>query len=190
MQRTTVLALALLCAVFCGHAWAGKIYYYKAADGVIHFTNVPDGGSRLKLFAVYRDLDADEKKRIHAFIDDAATRHDMDADLIRAVVQAESDFDVDAVSHAGAEGLMQIMPETGKILGLDAPFNAEENIEAGVKYLKMQMDEFKDITLALAAYNAGPHKVKKYHGMPPYPETRGYVAKVLKTYERLKSRRK
>jgi soluble lytic murein transglycosylase-like protein len=190
MGQRTLLLVIFFGMLFWSDAEAGKIYYYKDKDGIIRFTNVPDDKGRLKLFAVYRDLDADEKVRIHAYIDKAAERHDLDADLIRAVVQAESDFDVDAVSHAGAEGLMQIMPETGKDLGLDEPFDAEANIEAGVKYLKIQMEEFKDLTLALAAYNAGPHKVKKYRGMPPYAETRGYVAKVMKTYERLKSRRK
>ncbi|NVK30943.1 MAG: lytic transglycosylase domain-containing protein [Gammaproteobacteria bacterium] len=113
-----------------------------------------------------------------------ARTYKVDKNLVKAVVAVESCFDPKAVSHVGAQGLMQLMPRTAQHLGVQNPFNREENIRGGVKYLRELMDRFPNNTkLALAAYNAGPTAVAKYGGIPPYRETQNYVKKVMKQYQ-------
>ena len=115
-----------------------------------------------------------------SIIQEAAALHGVDEDLVRAVIQTESGFKPKAVSRTGAKGLMQMMPATAKRMGVDDPFNPRENIMGGVKYLRLLLDKFKgNVPLALAGYNAGPRKVARYNGIPPFKETRGYVKKVL-----------
>ncbi len=109
----------------------------------------------------------------------ASQKHGIPEKLISAVIRTESNFIADAVSHVGAQGAMQIMPETAQDLGLDEPFNASKNVDAGTRYLKEQIARFKDLNLALAAYNAGPGNVMKYNGIPPFKETQNFVKKVL-----------
>ena len=113
----------------------------------------------------------------------AANVHNLDADLVRAVAQVESCFDQNAVSRVGAQGVMQLMPATAVELGVTDSFNAVQNIHGGANYLAKMMSRFNNNhQLALAAYNAGPGAVEKHNGIPPYPETRGYVKKVLEIY--------
>ncbi len=112
-------------------------------------------------------------------IEAASARHGLDAALLKAVVQAESGFNENAVSPAGAQGLMQLMPSTASALGVADPFDPAQSIDAGARYLKQQLDRFGDVTLALAAYNAGPNAVAKYRGVPPFRETQNYVTRVL-----------
>lgn len=108
-----------------------------------------------------------------------ADKYEVDPALVRAVIHAESAFNYKAISKAGAQGLMQLMPGTAKDLGVNNAFNANQNIEGGVKYLAQLLSEFDgDIKLATAAYNAGPNAVKKYNGIPPYSETKVYVERV------------
>lgn len=114
-----------------------------------------------------------------AIFEEAAARFDLPSNLIKAVAKAESSFDTNAVSHAGAMGVMQLMPGTAKSLGVTDPFDARQNIMGGAKYLKENLDKFGDVELALAAYNAGPGAVKKYGGIPPYKETQNYVKKIM-----------
>ncbi len=114
-----------------------------------------------------------------AMIAEAADRNGIDPDLVKAVVKAESGFRPDAVSPAGAQGLMQLMPSTAASLGVSDPFDPAQNIEAGARYLKTQIDRFGSTELALAAYNAGPGAVARYGGVPPYNETRNYVSRVM-----------
>ncbi|PJZ44160.1 lytic transglycosylase domain-containing protein [Leptospira brenneri] len=116
-------------------------------------------------------------------IESIAKSQGMDPNLVKAMVKAESGFKTKAVSPKGAMGLMQLMPETAESLGVADPFNPEENIEGGVKFLKGLMKEFKDPEKAIAAYNAGPGAVKRYKGIPPYEETQKYVNKVKRFYK-------
>jgi soluble lytic murein transglycosylase-like protein len=117
---------------------------------------------------------------IERSINKAAQAYDLPPDLIRGVIKAESDFQVDAESKAGAKGLMQLMPATARELGVKDLYDIDRNIDGGARYLKRLMDRFGgDLRKALAAYNAGPGTVERYRGSVPYEETRRYVKKVL-----------
>jgi Transglycosylase SLT domain len=113
-------------------------------------------------------------------IEDAAKRHGVDANLVRAVIKVESNFNPNAVSRKGAMGLMQLMPSTARSMNVSNPFDPEQNVEAGVKHLRGLLDNFNgDVALSLAAYNAGEGAVKRYAGrVPPYSETRDYVRRI------------
>lgn len=121
--------------------------------------------------------------QIQTAINNAASKYNIDPNLIKAIVQAESGFNPNAVSSAGAQGLMQLMPSTARGLGVTNSFDINQNIDGGTKYIKEKLDQFKDPRLALAAYNAGPNSVIKYNGIPPYPETQNYVNTVMKYYD-------
>jgi hypothetical protein len=116
-------------------------------------------------------------------INEAAARHHVDANLVRAVIKVESDFNPHAVSRAGAMGLMQLMPSTARSLSVENPFDPEQNVDAGVRHLKSLLEEYGgDVPLTLAAYNAGEVAVKRNRGIPPYAETRAYVRKITHLY--------
>jgi hypothetical protein len=121
-----------------------------------------------------------DQQMIEQTVQKAAAKYNLPPELIAAVIRAESNFKVGAVSSAGAQGLMQLMPATAKELGVKNPFDIEQNIEGGTKYLRKMLDRFGgSVHKALAAYNAGPGTVIKYNGRVPYPETRQYVKRVL-----------
>ena len=124
-----------------------------------------------RLGAISEDMDA--------IFEEAAAKFGISSRLIKAVAKTESNFNSEAVSHAGAMGVMQLMPGTARTLGVSDPYDARQNIMGGAKYLKANLDKFGDVSLALAAYNAGPGSVEKYGGIPPYSETQNYVRKVL-----------
>lgn len=117
---------------------------------------------------------------IRALALEIAEKYNLDPKLFNALIQQESGFDPNAVSHAGAQGLTQLMPKTGKSLGVTNPFDPRQNLEGGAKYLSQMLKEFGgDRSLALAAYNAGPGAVRRHGGIPPFKETQNYVRKIL-----------
>lgn len=165
------------------------IYRYVDDEGVVHFTDAPTD-KKFKVFL--RDLRKDRQLRTRLraasgnpqefehLITAASRKYGVSAPLIRAVIQAESGYNATAVSRAGAGGLMQLMPETASDMKVTNRFDPGQNVDGGVRYLKFLLDTFKgDVSLALAAYNAGLSKVAKYGGIPPYDETRTYVNRVL-----------
>jgi soluble lytic murein transglycosylase-like protein len=118
-------------------------------------------------------------------IKEAADRYGVAEDLIAAVIEAESQFNPRAVSRRGAQGLMQLMPDTAASLGVEDPFSPRENIHGGVRHLRSLLDRFdNNVPLALAAYNAGHVAVINHGGIPPYPQTRAYVSRILRQLKR------
>lgn len=123
------------------------------------------------------------KEEIDAAIEKAAARHNVDANLVRALVKVESNFNPNAVSRKGAMGLMQLMPQTARSLKVNNPFNPEENIDAGVRHLKHLLESYGgNVQLSLAAYNAGQGAVSRSSGIPRYAETRNYVRRITSIY--------
>ena len=128
-----------------------------------------------------------QKPGIFWYIHHYSKLYEVDPLLVRAIIEAESNFNPKAVSHNGAKGLMQINPITAKHLGLNDVFDIGENIEGGVRYLRYLLELYGwNLHMALASYNAGPANIQRYNGIPPFEETRRYISKVLEVYERLK----
>ena len=166
-----------------------EIYKYVDENGVVHFTNVRDkrynlvlkeGWVRFHLGANFDTYDPVIRK--------VSRKHSVDYALVKAVIKAESNFDPLAISRAGAKGLMQLMPGTAKVLGVNDSFQPADNIEGGVRHLRYLLDLFNgNLQLALAAYNAGEEAVFRYNGLPPYQETQTYVQRVLQYFQNYSS---
>jgi soluble lytic murein transglycosylase-like protein len=167
------------------------IFMYIDESGVMHFTNAPT--SNEYEYKVYIKEKTAVSGNFHStnkydhFITDAAEQTGVDSRLLKAMIKAESDFDPRAVSHKGAMGLMQIMPENFKMLDLQNPFDPWQNIKAGAQYFQKLYKRFNGkLALSLAAYNAGPTVVDRYKRIPPYQETEEYVRRVLRYYRTFK----
>jgi soluble lytic murein transglycosylase-like protein len=120
---------------------------------------------------------------LDSIIQAAAQRHDVDPNLVRALIKVESNFDAHAVSRKGAMGLMQLMPSTARTLNVSNPFDPQQNVDGGVRHLKRLLQDFNgDVKLSLAAYNAGAGAVTRSNGVPPYAETRNYVKRITTLY--------
>jgi len=140
-----------------------------------------DGSQPMIQFAI-----AGKPKGLDEIISEIALKFRIDANLVKAIIVAESNCNPSAVSRKGAQGLMQLMPSTAKTLKVEKPLDPRENIIGGVKYIKGLLASYGDLRLALAAYNAGPGTVQKYAGIPPYRETINYVKRVIAQYKKFK----
>lgn len=191
MNKQLLMCCAMLLVAMSVVPSFADIYKYEDEAGVLHFTDAPTD-KRFKVFM--RDLKKDRKLRttfklagcvrnpeeFESIINSCALEYGVDKSLVKAVIHAESGYNPTAVSSKGAKGLMQLMPKTAQDLKVSNSLDPAENIRGGVRYLKFLLNTFKgDETLALAAYNSGLNKVAKFGGIPPYGETRNYVAKVL-----------
>ena len=126
-------------------------------------------------------------QQLNEVINNSSDLHHLDPDLVNSVIHAESGFNQHARSPKGAQGLMQLMPGTASALGVENAYDAQANVEGGTKYLRELLEKYNfDLIKALAAYNAGPQRVEKYHGVPPYYETQAYIARIIKDFNRKK----
>src|SRR6058998_350403 len=162
------------------------MYKFKAPDGSTHFTNAPADpryqrmGFTSGTEAGWLRLPQGDPEPYAREITEAANRYGIPERLVTAMIRAESGFNPRAVSRKGAQGLMQLMPGTASLLGVRNSFDPRENIDGGVRHLRGLLDRFPNsLPLALAAYNAGEQAVTYHRGIPPYPETQGYVARIL-----------
>lgn len=185
LAAATCAALLVL-AVASPAPARGPIYMFVDADGLVHFTNVPND----RRFVLMDPAPPSEggvslapaRWEYDGLIGLAARQHRVPPALVKAVIAAESKFDPRAVSRKGALGLMQLMPATAESLGVTDPHRPAENVDGGVRYLRSMIERYGDLPRALAAYNAGPEAVDRFGGIPPYPETRDYVKRVLTYY--------
>jgi soluble lytic murein transglycosylase-like protein len=205
MARFVLAAAFLLAAPVAVRA--GPLHSWVDADGVYHVSDTPPAktrkspravGSAQSPAAAKGEPQAARARRAPHWwerrsdappdeIDRAAKIYNIPAELIRAVIAVESAGDTAAVSHRGAVGLMQLMPETAGQMYVEDPVDPAQNIMGGTRYLRQLANDFGgDMVLVLAAYNAGPEAVRKYKGVPPFDETRQYVKKVLDRYYQLK----
>ena len=183
---TIFCLLMLICFVLPACA---DIYKYEDDEGVLHLTNVPSN-HRAKYVLIMKEKRVQFPRGINItdydkIISKAANKFNLDVALIKAVIKAESNFNHQAVSSKGAKGLMQLMPQTANALNVEDIFHPENNIEGGARYLRYLLNLYRgNLTLALAAYNAGEGAVAKYnYNIPPYRETQTYIKRVLAFYQ-------
>jgi soluble lytic murein transglycosylase-like protein len=193
--RVAALLAALLAAPA---ARATDIYQAEMSDGSVLFTDSPSHDGFRPFLLDKKPLPTRQRVNTRTFplldtwddeILDASMRHDVPPELIKAVALAESGMNPNALSPAGAQGLMQLMPGTARAMGVADAWDPEQNLEGGVKYLRKLMDTFPNLRHAVAAYNAGPGNVKKHRGIPPFEETRTYVVRVMDLYDHLLEQR-
>ncbi len=158
-------------------------YVDLPADSIVSVEAIPDRPAPPATAASSESSTVD----VHTLLAHAGAAHDIDVDLLASVVHAESGGRATAVSHTGAQGLMQLMPSTAQSLGVSDAFRPDQNIAGGTAYLDALLTRYHDnLALALAAYNAGPGAVDRYHGIPPFRETRAYVVRVMTEFKRRK----
>jgi soluble lytic murein transglycosylase-like protein len=190
--RVLLVVVGLGALVPAGRARA-EIYMYRDQQGVLHFSNAPadpgyqrwapsTGGFRVSSRVLAQDRA--RRKAFDPLIAEAAQRNRVDPALVKAVIRAESDFVPFARSPKGALGLMQLMPATARLHNVWSVFEPKDNIEGGVRHLRLLLDQYNgNVRLALAAYNAGDGAVERHGGIPPYPETIEYLERVLRFRE-------
>lgn len=165
-------------------------YFEVAADAIVRVEKVADTPRSIaatKIPAMGTDQVMPTREEICEMLAHSGAAHDIDADLLASVMKAESGGQVRAVSRTGARGLMQLMPATASQMGVQDAFRPDQNIAGGTAYLDELLTRYRDnIALALAAYNAGPAAVDRYHGIPPYRETKEYVARVIREFNKRK----
>ena len=189
------LVLGLM-SVLISPASFADIFKYVDPQGVVHLTDRPRGPGYRLLFRGKKKTTSwtlgdavRSRNKLSLLIQNTAKRHGVDSALVHAVITAESRYNPDAVSRAGAEGLMQLMPGTAQRYGVRDARDPAENVSAGVRYLSDLLRQFRRINLALAAYNAGENAVLRYgRRIPPYPETQTYVRRVLSYYRAYRQR--
>lgn len=187
--RHYVIAFAALALPLFPLAARADIYQSVDADGVIVFTSKPRVGSKKVAVdnppSLPKDRSPERLTRYDAHIREAASLYQIPEELVRAVILVESNYDPRAVSHAGAIGLMQLMPTTAATMLVEDIYDPRQNILGGTRYLRILANMFNgDIMLTVAGYNAGENAVLRYGGIPPYPETQGYVTRVVENYQR------
>jgi soluble lytic murein transglycosylase len=195
MRLAVIVAATFLAGALAYSTACADIYVYVDADGVQHFTNTPTHGKYRWFMKEASGATRGMTRRGHYdpsrydhLIRASCAKHGLDTALVKAVIKAESDFDQHAVSRKGAEGLMQLMPDTAQKFDVFDPFDPAQNIEAGVRHLKHLMERFDhDLKLCLAAYNAGETAVTEHGGIPNYSETKTYVSRVLNYYREYKT---
>ena len=161
------------------------VYVHTDAAGTSHFTDAPTTRQfqRIPAFGLPPDVNLVQGEYAD-LINEIAVQEGVDPDLVKAIIRVESNFNQFAISRKGARGLMQLMPGTAGRYAVSNSFDAEANIRGGVRYLRSLQVQFGDLSLALASYNAGENTVLRYRGVPPYPETKQYVKRVLYHYGR------
>lgn len=187
-SQALLLSVTLGVTLFTAELRA-EMYQCIEADGAATFTNTPTrsgcrllGGRRERFPAAVTSADPSQYDEL---IQNSSDRYGVDPALVRAVVKAESNFNQSARSPKGAQGLMQLMPDTARLYNIVNAYDPTENIQGGVQHLRLLLDRYRgDLRLALAAYNAGIQAVEKYGGIPPFAETREYVKRVLNFHER------
>jgi soluble lytic murein transglycosylase len=179
MMKVIYISLVLIISASASLSYA-DIYKYVDENGNTLFTNVYRGSKNAKVISEGHSEDHVNSNLYSYIISSMSSKYNIEPSVIKAVIAAESNWQHDAVSSRGAIGLMQLMPSTIKDMNVNDPYDPEDNIEGGTKYLRLLLDRFNgDLELALAAYNSGPGTVTKYNGVPPIKETRRYVRKVL-----------
>jgi soluble lytic murein transglycosylase-like protein len=196
LKSTFLIATLLAASAAAAHS---QIYTYVDADGLRHYTDVPDNNRYRLLILSPHDRTASGDRydamllaragQYDSIIEKAATSASVEPNLLRAVIVVESGFNSRAVSKRGAVGLMQLMPATATRFGVSNPYDPLQNVHGGARYLKFLIDRFgQDVRLALAAYNAGEDAVDRNGGrIPPFSETMAYVPRVLKIYQMLRN---
>lgn len=194
MRIIAIKGFIVLLSMMASPALA-DIFLYIDKEGVMHFTNVPThyqyrvflrerSGNSSNVRTSYKP----DSNKYDRLIDTSSQKHGVDFALVKAIIRAESSFNPYAISTKGAEGLMQLMPETSMKMNVLNPFDPRENIEGGVKYVKYLLERFDhNLKLSLAAYNAGETVVTQNNGIPNYSETKNYVDEVLRYYKEYQS---
>jgi soluble lytic murein transglycosylase-like protein len=182
--------IGTLCLAFPVWTANSDIYRFKDENGVWHFTNIPSD-PRYRIYIRTGKLKARNYIiKYDSIIEKASRQFNVDPCLIKAIIKAESSFEPDAVSESGAQGLMQLMPATANDMKVSNPLDPEENIFGGTKYLSLLLKRFKhDTRLAVAAYNIGATTVSNCNCVPPIPQTRQFVERVMRYYTELKKKR-